>query len=161
MDATSSATVINNIILNLNFQVVLNLTIYAFFITVAVTSASKLIILLVQKICDIIYQRWLIRFQDKRNLALEVIKICTEGSTTGWNTKPRDMEHIYYIATLLEGQDEKASKLFDSCISNWALNVTRQEHVEATKKNIQFSKELRKEAQDARKELVKIMSKWR
>lgn len=161
MEATPAATTINNILFNFNIQVVLNLFVYVFFITAAATSASKLIVILIQKLLDIIHQRWLIRFQDKRNLALEVIKICNEGSTTGWNIKPRDMEHVYFIARLLEEEDSNASKLFDSCISSWALNAIRQEHSEATKENIEFSKGLQKRAQDSCGELIKIVHKWR
>lgn len=152
---------INNLIINFNFHVAVNLFIYTFSITAAATSASKLIILLVQKLLDIIHQRLLIRLQDKRNLALEVIKICTEGSTTGWNIKSRDIEHVYYIARLLEGIDKKASELFNSCVSSWLLNAIRQEHAEATRENIEFSIELQKKAQDACEKLIKIVSKWR
>lgn len=160
MDISPSATTINNIILNLNFQVVLNLAVYAFFIAASATSASKIIILLVQKLLELLHQKYLARFKDRKNLALEIIKICNEGSTTGWNVKPRDIEHVYYIARLLKIEDENASKLFDQCISNWSLNGIRQDHTEATKENLEFSIKLQNEAQEASEKLIELVGKW-
>lgn len=160
MDVSPSTTTINNIILNLNFQVVFNLAIYAFFITAAATSASKIIILLVKWLLDLLHQKNLERFKNKRNLALEIIKICTEGSTTGWNIKPRDIEHIYYIARLLKIENEDASNLFDRCISRWSLNAIRQDHTEATKENVEFSIKLQNEAQESCEKLVGLVGKW-
>jgi hypothetical protein len=161
MEATTSATIINNILVNFNIHVVINLVIYAFFVTAAVTLSSKLIILSVQKIIDIMYRKWLTRFHEKRNLALEIIKICTEGSTTGWNIKPRNMEHIYYIARLLTARDKNAGKFFDDCISGWSLNAIKQERSSATKENIEFCIELQKRAQNACEKTVDIVNKWR
>lgn len=160
MEVSPSITTINNIILNLNFQVVFNLAVYAFFITAAATSASKIIILLVKWLLDLLHQKNLERFKNKRNLALEIIKICTEGSTTGWNIKPRNIEHIYYIARLLKIENENASKLFDRCISKWSLNAIRQDHTEATKENIEFSIKLQNEAQESCEKLVELVGKW-
>lgn len=160
MDVSPSVTTINNIVLNLNFQVVFNLAVYAFFITAAATSASKIIILLVKWLLDLLHQKNLERFKNKRNLALEIIKICTEGSTTGWNIKPRDIEHIFYIARLLKIENEGASKLFDRCISRWSLNAIRQDHTEATKENIEFSIKLQNEAQESCEKLVELVGKW-
>lgn len=160
MDISPPTTTINSIALNLNFQVVFNLAVYAFFITAAATSASKLIVLLVQELLKFLQKKYLERFKDRRNLALEVIKICTEGSTTGWNIKQRDIEHIYYIARLLKIQDEKASQLFDLCISNWSLNAIRQDRTEATKENIEFSIKLQNEAQEACEKLVELVGRW-
>lgn len=160
MDISPSATIINSIALNLNFQVVFNLAVYAFFITAAATSASKLIVLLVQELLKFLQKKYLERFKDRRNLALEVIKICTEGSTTGWNVKQRDIEHVYYIARLLKIEDDEASKLFDRCISNWSLNAIRQEYTEATRGNIEFSIKLQKEAQEACEKLIEKVGKW-
>lgn len=160
MDTSLPATTVNNIVLNLNFQVVFNLAVYTFFISAAATSASKIIILLVQKLLDLLHQKYLERFKDRRNLALETIKICTEGSTMGWNVKPRDIEHVYYIARLLKIQDENVSKLFDQCISNWSLNAIRQDHAEATKENVEFSIKLQNDAQEACDKLVGTVGKW-
>ncbi len=151
---------INNILFNINIQVVLNLFVYVFVTAASGTLAYKLIVLGAQKALDIMHQRWLIRFQDKRNLALDVIKICNEGSVTGWNVKPRDMEHVYFIARLLRLKDENASKFFDLCISRWSLIAIKQESTTATKENIEFCLKLQKEAQDACEGLMKIVGGW-
>lgn len=161
IETTSTATIINNIILNFNLQVVINLFVYTFFAAAGGTAASKLVILLVNEFVKVIHERWLMRFKDKRNLAIEVIKICTEGSTLGWNVRPRDIEHIYYIARLLGGFDKKTSKLFDRCIGNWSLNAIKQEKQATTPENIKFGLELQKGAQSACEEIIKIISKWK
>lgn len=157
-------TITNNlattVILNFNFQVLVNLFFYSAAVTAGVLTASKIITLLLEEVVKGFRYKWTERYKDKKKLATTVIKICTEGSTTGWNIKPRDIEHVYFVARLLEGVDKKASKLFDQCISSWSLNAIKQETQPASEENLKYCIKLQRGAEDACKELLKIVHKW-
>lgn len=166
MEASSSSGLINsfaiqNIALNLNIQVLINIFFYAAAATSGVLLANKIITLLFEELLKILHYKWLTKYKDKKEVAIAVIKICTEGSTTGWNVKPREYEHIYFIARLLEGVDKKAGELFDRCISSWSLNAIMQDSQPGTAENIKFCTERQNEAQTASGELLGIVQKWR
>lgn len=158
---TTTNNFITTAILNFNFQFLINLFIYSAAATTGVLTTSKILSLLFEEVAKGLRYKWTSRYKDKKELATAVIRICTEGSTTGWNIKPRDIEYVYFIARLLEGVDKKAAKLFDQCISNWGLNAIRQESLPATKENMKFCIKLQKGAQDACGELLKVVYKWR
>lgn len=165
MEATASPTIINDIattiVLNFNLQVFLNLLLYSAGATTGVLVASKVITLAFEELVKALRLKWEAKYQDKKGLVIAVIKIITEGSTTGWNVRPRDMEHIYFIARLLEGVDKNASKLFDQCISSWQLCAITQNTQPATSENIKFCQDLQKRAQEGCDGVLKIVQKWR
>lgn len=148
-------------ILNFKVAVFFNLLLYSAAATFGVMIAQKIITLGFEELLKIIHYRWISKYKDKKELAIAVIKILTEGSTTGWNVRPRDMEHIYFIARLLEGMDKNASKLFDQCVSSWQLCAIQQDFKPATSANIKLCIELQKKAQEACDELSKLVNKWR
>lgn len=164
MEATASPTLVNNFIstaiLNFNFQVFFNLLFYSAAATTGVIATSKLITLAFEELFKTLRYKWEAKYKDKKELAIAVIKILTEGSTTGWNIKPRDIEHIYFIARLLEGIEKGASKLFDQCISSWQLCAIMQDTRPATPENIKFCTDLQKRAQEGCEGASKIVQKW-
>jgi len=161
MEPSTTTTIINNPIFSLNLNVVLNLFVYAFFASAGVTTASKLVVLLAKTMIHLLHQKHSRHIHDRKNLRLEIIKICNEGSTTGWNIKPRDIEHIFFVGTLLEAEDKKASDIYNKMISRWVLNATRQKNTKASKENINYSIELQNDAQTAREKLLTIVAKWK
>lgn len=164
MEATVSSILTNSlfttIILSFNFQIFFNLLFYSAAATTGVIATSKLITLGFEELLKAIRYKWEAKYKDKKELAIAVIKIITEGSTTGWNVKPRDTEHIHFIARLLEGIDKNASQLFDQCISNWQLCAFMQDTQQATPENIKFCTELQKKAQEGCDGALKIVHKW-
>lgn len=165
MEASASPTLINNlattVILNFNFQVFINLLVYSAAATTGVLVTSKLITLGFEGLVKALRFRWESKYKDKKELAIAVIKIITEGSTTGWNVKPRNMEHIYFIARLLEGVDKNASKFFDACISCWNISGHMQNTQPANPEDIKFCQNLQKRAQEGCDGVLKIVQKWR
>lgn len=165
MEPTTTPTLVNNLItttiINFNFQVFINLLFYSVAATTGVLATSKLITLGFEELIKVIHYRWEAKYKDKKELAIAVIKILTEGSTAGWNVKPRDMEHIYFIARLLEATDKNASKLFDQCISSWQLSAIMQDSQPGTPENIKFCTDLQKSAQEGCEGALKIIYKWK
>lgn len=165
MEATISATQINNlvsmVILNFNFQILINLFFYSAAATTGVLITSKIITLAFEELIRAIRYKWEARYRDKRELAIMIMKILTEGSTTGWNIKPRDIEHIHFVARRLEGVDKNASKLFDQCISSWQLSAIMQNTRPATVENIKFCAGLQNSAQEGCDGALDIVQKWR
>ncbi len=168
MEATASQTIINDlattVVLNFNFQVFINLLFYSAGATAGVLATSKIITLGFEELIKALRYRLEAKYKDKKELAIAVIRILTEGSTTAWCTKPRDMEHVYFVARLLEGVDKNASKLFDLCISSWQLcssmNITLFSNP-ISQEDIKYWNELQKRAQDGCEGALKIVQKWR
>lgn len=168
MEATASPTLINNlaatVILNFNFKVFINLLFYSAAATTGVLATNKIITLAFEELIKALRYRWEAKYKDKKELAIAVIRILTEGSTAGWCVKPRDMEHVYFIARLLEGVDKKASTLFDQCIGSWQLSAQMQDELfkmPLTKENMKYFNELQKRAQEGCEGVLKIVQKWR
>lgn len=165
MEATTSPTLINNlittVILNFNFQVFFNLLFYSIAGTTGVLATSKLITFGFEELIKAIRYKWETKYKDRKELVIAVIKIITEGSTTGWNVKPRDIEHVHFIARLLEGIDKNASRFFDQCLSSWQLCAIMQDAQPATPENIKFCTDLQKTAQEGCDGVLKIVQKWR
>ena len=165
MEVTASSAFVDSlattVILNFNFQVLVNLFFYSAAATTGVLTTSKIIAFLFQEAVKGLSYKWIARCEDRKELATAVIQICTEGSTTGWNIKPRDIEYTYFIARRLEGVDKKTTKLFDQCISSWSLNAIMQETKPVAMEDKKFCMELQKRAQDACEELTKIVNKWK
>ncbi len=165
MEATSSPAIINNVatnvILNFNFQVFINLLVYSAAATTGVITASKILTFLFEEAIKWFRFKQEAKYKDKKELAIVIVKIITEGSTTGWNVRPRDIEHVYFIARLLEGVDKNASKLFDQCVSSWQLSALMQESQPNTPENIKFCQDLQKRAQEGCDGVLKIVQKWR
>lgn len=164
MDNASQSALINNfgvMIFDFKVSVFFNLFLYFAAATSGVMVTQKIITLAFEELLKIAHYRWVTKYKDKKELAVEVIKILTEGSTTGWNVKPRGYEHIYFIARLLDGADKIAGKHFDQVISNWSLCAIQQNYQPASTANIKLCVELQSKAQQACDELLKIVNKWR
>lgn len=159
METFSNSTT-NNILINFNINVAINIFVYVFLGAVAATSAYKLAITIFEKFLDAMQQRWLARFQHRGALSLEVIKICNEATVGWWNKEPRDIEHIYYIARLLEKEDKKAGENFNILISSWFLTAAIQKDREKTSEELRFRAELKDRAEEAQRGLMKAIKSW-
>lgn len=165
MESTASSIAINNpqissVILNFDIRVFINLVLYSMAATAGIVSTYKLLEMAFDQLLKMFHFRWVTKFKDRRELAVEVIKLCTEGSTHGWNVKPRDIEHVYFISRLVEREDKKALAFFNELVSSWSLNSLLQNTTPATKENIEFCQKLQNLAKDATDNLSKIVNKW-
>lgn len=80
-----------------------------FLASVAGSGLFQLLYKIIEKVVD----EWLAdkkqKKSNKRELADQVIKICSEASSSKYSTPPRDREHIKYVAYKLESIDQKLS----------------------------------------------------
>lgn len=164
MGATASPTIINDIattvILNFNFQVFINLLFYSAAATTGVLATSKIITIAFEELIKALCYRWETKYNDRKALASAVTKIINEGSTSSWRNKPRDMEHVNFIARLLDGVDKKASSHFDKYITCWQMYAIEIGKTHTATEDIKFRLDLQKEAQESSTNTQKIVQKW-
>jgi hypothetical protein len=87
------------------------------------------------KVLDVIWQNWIVEkfdrrkqlYTDKRLLADEVIKICTEASVGGFTIKPRSVERIYYIMTQVAILDPELAEAMEVMLSRWLIGQATME----------------------------------
>lgn len=101
--------------------------------------------------------------EDKRYLADEIIKICTEGSINAWKKRPRSQEHIHYIANHVEGFNKKLADKIRSYLGIWMLHFLRQENLKIVNAKgmesqyhdeIQFLHKLQQDAKELEDEIL-------
>ncbi|HCQ31014.1 TPA: hypothetical protein DIU27_01335 [Candidatus Collierbacteria bacterium] len=164
MESSVSASIVNNslvsIIIDFNFRVFLNLALYSVAATAGVVTAYKLVELVFNHLLNTLHFKWVTKFKDRRSLAIEVIKICTEGSTHGWSVTPRNIEYVYFISRLIERQNRDALAFYNELISSWNLNSLLQNTTPATQENVKFCQKLQSIAKDATDNLLKVVNKW-
>ena len=99
---------------------------------------------------------------DKRSLADEVIKICTEASVCNYTAHPRDGEHIYYIMNQLAAIDTKATKYLEELHSSWIIlsSMTRYANY-FTREDNEFIILQQRRAKEKSDALLKIVYKWK
>lgn len=73
--------------------------------------------------------------QERRDLADQIIKICTEGSIGAWRKRPRDEEHVNYIANQVEGINKNLADMLRRYLGIWVLHFLRKEHLESVNAN--------------------------
>jgi hypothetical protein len=164
MDSTTSATTINkfliSVILNFNLRIFINLALYSIAATTGAITAYKFMEMAFDQLLKILHFRWITKFKGRRELATEIIKLCTEGSTHGWNIKPRDIEYVYFISRLIERENKTALAFFNELVSSWNLNALLQKTSPATNENVKFCQKLQNLAKAATDNLLKIVNKW-
>jgi hypothetical protein len=103
---------------------------------------------------------------DKRSLADEVIKICTEASVNNYTTKSRKEEHVFYIMNQLAAVDTKATKYLEELVSSWLYcssmpspsTFVRRGDYQA---DYAFMIDQQKRAIEKSEALLKIVYKWK
>ena len=88
--------------------------------------------------------RWVHR-TEKKELADQVVKICTEGEQCGWNIRPRSYEHMLFISNKLMGLNKGLAGKLQVYIGKWVLNAVMQEKMPASEGNVEFCVKLQKE----------------
>ena len=61
--------------------------------------------------------------EHKRNVAIQVHKICNEASTGNFKRPARDDEHVNSVMTDLDGIDEEMGVVMNRLVASWRLNT--------------------------------------
>lgn len=101
----------------------------------------------------------------KRKLAEEVIAICTEGSTAGYNVMPGSQRHIHYIASQVEGLDKSIADDIRRYLGLWVLCAIRQTHgpyenKNPSKEDIKFCVSLQRQAAVLDDSILERVRRW-
>lgn len=142
----------------------INLTSQLTPITIAIASAAgtgffTLIYKIIEKVLDnLITHRKLIS-TDKRELADELIKICTEGDRKGFQKRANDGQHILYIANQLGIFDENTEKDLREYQLLWELAAGAiQRNAQG---DLEFYRELETKARAKSDSLLKLARRWK
>jgi hypothetical protein len=101
-------------------------------------------------------------YRDRKALAEQVIAICVEGNSTSFTRHPRSVEHLYYIAEKVMGEDKKTGELMNKFISTWQVCAGRhQGKTHLTSEEVEFVTTLQKEGREASEAILKVVHKWK
>jgi polyhydroxyalkanoate synthesis regulator phasin len=133
-------------------------------LTVAVASAAgtgfvALIYKIGEKIVDAVIAHKKLTLTDKRQLADEVIKICTEGDSHAYQEAQGSDRHILYIANQLGVFDKQAENDLRLYQSLWALayGIIQRN----TPGDTEFYRELEEKARAVSDRLLLLAKKWK
>ncbi|QQG40559.1 MAG: hypothetical protein HYV37_03250 [Candidatus Levyibacteriota bacterium] len=103
--------------------------------------------------------------KKKREFAKEVIAICTEGSTVGYNAMPGSQRHIHYIASQVEGLDKSIADDIRRYLGLWVLCAIRQtpgpyENKNPSKDDIEYCASLQRQAAVLDDSILERIRKW-
>lgn len=76
---------------------------------------------IVEKWFDEIFAHNRLAYTDRRALADEVIRLCSEAKHAEFNVKPRSYEHVMFIANKVRVEDEKVGKIMEEFATAWML----------------------------------------
>ncbi len=91
------------------------------------------------------------RLKKRRELAEQIIAICTEGSTVAYNAMPGDQRHIHSIASQSEVFDKSVADDIRKYLGLWVLCAIKQtpgpyENKNPSKEDIEFCANLQRQA---------------
>jgi len=96
---------------------------------------------------------------EKRKLALEIIKYCTEAQSSGFRTFPSNHNNeTFLLGNHLETIDKEASTNFTLLFASWGMYSLALKGMPEVKKH---EDEMFKTAIQAKKRLLEIASEWR
>lgn len=103
--------------------------------------------------------------KKKQRLAKEIIAICTEGSSVGYNAMPGSQRHIQFIASQAEGIDKSIADNLRRYLGLWVLCGIRQipgpyENKNPSKEDIEFCVSLRRQAAVLEDLILEQVRKW-
>jgi hypothetical protein len=79
----------------------------------------------IARVIEILLTSWIKNksffWDEKRYLHDQLIRICAEGSTSGWQISPRDPEHGKYIANCIKKYDKKLGNKLELLVLNWSF----------------------------------------
>lgn len=111
------------------YNITVNINVFLFF--VAATSVgflvAKAIIYLFSlffegKINDYFEDKGITR-TSKRVIHNEIIKMCSEGKSSGWQMRPRNLEHLYFVANTAKKWNFDLGSKIDDYIDTWVTYV--------------------------------------
>lgn len=105
----------------------------------------------------------------KLELADQIMDICIEGSSTGWNVKPGSQRHIQRIIAEVETVDMEAANKLKQMLSVWVLNSIHQEPKagdfikvkELSREDIETARRWQEAAQNFSEELLAVAREWK
>ncbi len=101
-------------------------------------------------------------YKDRKALAEQVIAICVEGSSTSYTRFPRSIEHLYYVAEKVMGEDKKTGELMNKLISTWQVCASRHHgKTNLTSEEVEFVTTLQKDGREANEAILKTVHKWK
>lgn len=105
-----------------------------------------------------------VRREKKRELAKEIIAICTEGAGVGYNALPSSQEHIQYIASRVEGLDKLTAENLREYLGLWFVCAIRQtdphENKNPSQGDIEYCANLQKRAKSLEDLILGKVRKW-
>lgn len=146
-----------------NFFTTINIT---FFISGGVVGiAMELFTKFGSKFVDEYFNERETKRKKKRKLAEEIIAICTEGSTVGYNAMPGSQRHIQYIAAQVEGLDKAIADDLRKYLGLWVICAIQQtpgpyEKKNPTKEDIEFCASLQRDAAVLENSILECIRKW-
>lgn len=103
--------------------------------------------------------------KKRRKLAKDVIEICTEGSSVGYNAMPGSQRHIQFIASQVESLDKSIADNLRRYLGLWVLCAIRQtpgpyENKNPSKEDIEFCVSLQRQAAVLENSILEQVRKW-
>ncbi len=141
-----------------------NLTAQTTLAAIAIASAAgsgffTLIYKIIEKLLEAILAHRSLITTDKRQIADEIIKICTEGDRKAFQKKANDGQHIIYIANQLSVFNQDAEKNLREYQLLWELAAgTIQRKAPG---DIEFYRELETKARIKSDNLLNLARKWK
>lgn len=146
-----------------NFFTTINIT---FFISGGVVGiAMALFTKFGSKFIDEYFNERETKRKKKRKLAEEIIAICTEGSTVGYNAMPGSQRHIQYIASQVEGLDKSIADDLRKYLGLWVICAIQQvpgpyEKKNPSKEDIEFCASLQRDAAVLENSILERVRRW-
>lgn len=81
------------------------------------------------KLIDNFFHAQRIKLEDKRTLASEVLKICSEGEQSKWSKNPKDPDHIRYVAAQIDIIDQIMGNTLRGYLNSWEFYSSMNEKI--------------------------------
>lgn len=132
--------------------------------SIALSSAAGAgLFTLIYKIAEKIFDNYLAHgslvTSDKRQIADEIIKICSEGDRKAFQKNAKDGQNILYIARQVGVFNENAEKDLKEYQLLWELAAATIQRRKS--ENLQFYRELAQRAREKRDVLLKLAKSWK
>ncbi len=97
---------------------------------------------------------------DKRDLAKEIIAICTEAESSNYQKPARNREHVIGLANNSLAYDSYLEDLIRKYDTVWFITANVFNRTPRPLGQIEFYRELEKEASHLSKDIKQIVNKW-
>lgn len=146
-----------------NFFTTINVTIFVVGGVVGIIAA--VVMKLGNKLVDEYFKERENKRKRKRNLAKDVIAICTEGASVGYNAMPGSQRHIQYVAGQIEGLDKTIADDLRKYLGLWVICAIQQtpgpyEKKNPTKEDIEFCASLQRDAAVLENSILERVRRW-